>query len=275
MSKKKLITLLCVGAIVALVALVGCTSDGGQSSDNSSTSSSGTTSNDTSGYTLVSDGKLTIAASLDFPPFENLENGKPVGFAVDLMGLVCDQLGLECNYLSSVKFDTIIPMVSAGGKADVGVSSFTITEDRAKEIDFTVPYCDSNQALVVMAGSAYTTADDLSGKKVGAQSGTTGYDWASENIKDADVVAFDEMTAVFAALQAGQIDAIVVDLPVAQYYVKNAYTDAQVVQEIPTGEQYGIVVSKDNPGLTLALNDAITTLKSNGQYDELYQKWFG
>lgn len=280
MSKKKLITLLCVSTLVALVALVGCTSGGSQSSNssstNSSSSSSGSMSNTaSSGYTLISDGKLTIVASLDFPPFENLEGGKPVGFAIDLMGLICEELGLECNYLPSVKFDTIVPMISAGGKADVGVSSITITEVREKEVDFTTPYCDSNQSLVVMKGSSYTKADDLSGKKIGAQSGTTGYDWASENIKNAEVVAFDEMTAVFMALQAGQIDAIAVDLPVAQYYVKNSYTDAEVVQQIPTGEQYAIAVSKDNPALTKALNDALKSLKSNGKYDELYRKWFG
>ena len=174
-----------------------------------------------------------------------------------------------------MKFDTIAPLVAAGGKADIGASSITITEARKKEIDFTDPYLDSNQSIVVMKDSGYKTASDLEGKKVGAQSGTTGYDWAVENIDGAEVVPFDEMTAVFAALQAGKIDGIAVDLPVAQYYVKDAYTDAEVVQEIPTGEQYGIVVSQDNPELTKALNEALKAIKENGNYDAVYQKWFG
>lgn len=251
------------GIIAAMMAaiLFGCTGDKADHETDK-------------GYYLTTDGKLTIAASLDFPPFENLEGNQPVGFTVELMDMIAKEMGLEPNYLSSVKFDAIAPMISAGGKADVGVSSFTITEERKKEIDFTDPYCDSNQGLVVLLGSEYKLASDLEGKKVGAQSGTTGYDWSIENIKDADVIAFDEMTAVFAALQSGQVEGIVVDLPVAQYYVDSAYVDCTVVQKIPTGEQYGIVVSKENPELTKALNDALATLRSNGEYDKLYKKWF-
>lgn len=269
MNRKKIALVLCATFVVALLALAGCSSSGNQQSSN--TAKSDTSSN----YTLVNSGKLTIAASLDFPPFENLEGDKPVGFSVELMQLLCQEMGIESNYLPSVKFDTIVPMIAAGGKADVGVSSITITDDRKKEVDFTDPYCDSNQSIAVMKGSPYTSAADLAGKKIGAQSGTTGYDWAAENIPGATVTAFDEMTAVFQALQSGQIDAVAVDLPVAQYYVKVAYTDAQIIQEIPTGEQYGIAVSKSNPNLTAALNKALASVKSNGKYQALYTKWFG
>lgn len=268
-TRNKLAALLCGGLLAFVVALAGC-GNGAPSG-----TSGGSGSSDGAGYSLITEGKLTVAASLDFPPFENLENGKAVGFAIDLTELLCAEMGLECNYLPSVKYDTILPMITAGGKADVGVSSFTITEARKKEVDFTQPYCDSNQGIVVMKDSSYKKASDLAGKKIGAQSGTTGYDWAAENIKGADVVAYDEMTAVFAALQAGQIEAVAVDLPVAQYYVKNAYKDAYVIEEIPTGEQYGIAVSKDNPELTKALDKALATVKQNGKYDELYKKWFG
>lgn len=224
---------------------------------------------------LVNPGKLTIAASLDFPPFENLEGEEAVGFEVDLMKALAEKMGVEAEYLPSTKFDTIIPMITAGGKADVGVSGFTVTEDRKKEIDFTDVLIDSNQGVVVMPGSGFTNVDDLAGKTIATQSGTTGYDWAVENIPDANVVPYDEMTAVFAALQGSQADAIVADLPVVQYYVKTAYTDMEIMAEIPTGEQYAIVVSKDNPGLTAQLNEALAALKANGTYDEIYNKWFG
>ena len=96
---------------------------------------------------------------------------------------------------------------------------------------------------------------------------------SAENIKDVEMVGFDEMTAVFLALQSGQIDAIAVDLPVANYYVKTAYTDCQVIKEIPTGEQYAIAVSKDSPELTKALNTALKAVRENGKYDELAAKW--
>lgn len=265
MNIKKWGVVAIAGALAASLALFGCSSGGSDSSSSTSSTTDGS-------YALIDDGKLTVAASLDFPPFENLNGDQPEGFAVDLMGLLAEEMGLECEYLPSTKFDTIVPLIQTGGKADVGVSSFTVTDERLEQVDFTDTYCDVNQSLTVRSDSGITSADQLEGKKIGAQSGTTGYEWAAENIKDAEVVAFDEMTAVFAALDSGQIDAVSVDLPVANYYVKS-YKDCQVIQEIPTGEQYAIAVNKDNPELTKALNKALQAVRDNGKYDELAAKW--
>ena len=266
MAIKKWSVLVAAGMFAATLALFGCSSSGSNDQSSSSTSTD-------SGYALIEDGKLTVAASLDFPPFENLNGDQPEGFEVDLMKALAEEMDLECNYLPSTKFDTIVPLIQTGGKADVGVSGITITDDRLEDVDFTDPVCDVNQSLTVLTDSGYTSAADLAGKKVGAQTGTTGYEWAAENIKDVEVVGFDEMTAVFAALQSGQIDAIAVDLPVANYYVKNAYTDCKVIQEIPTGEQYAIAVSKENPELTKALNKALQAVRDNGKYDEIAAQW--
>lgn len=252
------------GMLAATLTLFGCSS-GDQNAASDAAGADGS-------YQLVNGGKLTVAASLDFPPFENLNGDKPEGFAVDLMNALAKEMGLECEYLPSTKFDTIVPLIQAGGKADVGVSSFTITDKRLQQIDFTDSYCDVNQSITVRKDSGITDVSQLEGKKIGAQSGTTGYEWAAENIKDAEVTAYDEMTAVFAALDSGQIDAISVDLPVANYYVK-AYSDCEVIKEIPTGEQYAVVVSKENPELTKALNEALKALRDNGTYDELVAKW--
>ena len=257
MNIKKMVALVATGALAASLALFGCSSDGGQGSGAKDDKAAG----NESGYTLVNDGKLTVAASLDFPPFENLNGDTPEGFEVELMGL------------PSTKFDTIVPLIQTGGKADVGVSGITITDERLDQVDFTDAVCDVNQSITVLKDSGVTDVAQLEGKKVGAQTGTTGYEWAAENIKDVEMVGFDEMTAVFLALQSGQIDAIAVDLPVANYYVKTAYTDCQVIKEIPTGEQYAIAVSKDSPELTKALNTALKAVRENGKYDELAAKW--
>lgn len=265
MNIKKWGAIIAAGVLASSLALFGCSSN-----DQGSTSS---TSGTDSGYTLINDGKLTVAASLDFPPFENLNGDKPEGFEVDLMGLLAEELGVESNYLPSTKFDTIVPLIQTGGKADVGVSGITINDERLEQVDFTDPICDVNQSITVLKDSGVTDVAQLEGKKVGAQTGTTGYEWAAENIKDVEMVGFDEMTAVFLALQSGQIDAIAVDLPVANYYVKTAYTDCQVIKEIPTGEQYAIAVSKDSPELTKALNTALKAVRENGKYDELAAKW--
>lgn len=247
-------------------ALIGCSgSSDAPASDNSDGS-----------YTLVQEGKLTVAASLDFPPFENLVDGKAEGFEVDLMAAIAEKMGLELNYLPTMKFDTIIPAIAAGGTADVGVSGFTITPARAAEIDFTQPVCDTNQAIVVAADSTVASTADLDGLRIGAETGTTGLDWARENIPGAtEIVAFDEYPAVFAALQSGQVGAVVLDKPVADYYIKIAYGDCRVVEEVPTGEQYGIVVSKENPKLTEAIDKAIDELKADGTFAQIQEKWFG
>ncbi len=274
-----LLGLLVTVSLVAVFALAGCSSGG--TTDSASTGSTDATATDAAAtddgsYTLVEDGKLTVAASLDFPPFENLVDGKAEGFEVDLMTAIAEKLGLEINYLPTMKFDTIIPAIAAGGTADVGVSGFTITPEREEEVDFTTPICDTNQCIVVPAGSDITSQADLSGKNIGAESGTTGYDWILENVPDAaQTTAFDEYTAVFAALQSGQVEAVVLDKPVAEYYINSAYGDCEIVEEIPTGEQYGIAVSKDNPNLTAAIDQAIADLQEDGTFAEIEEKWFG
>lgn len=275
--KRKIVitTLVAALAVITCLGLAACS--GSNSSSTSSSSSSTTADSDSSSsYKLINNGQLTVGASQDFPPFENLnsQTGKPEGFSIDLMNALADQMGLQCNYLSSIKFDALIPALVSGTKMDVACSSFTITPEREQEIDFTDPYFDSNQSIVVMKNSGITDVSQLAGKKIGAQSGTTGYDWAVENIPTGETVAFDEVTAVFAALQSGQVDAVSIDLPVAQNMIKTAYSDATIIKETPTGEQYGIAVNKNNPELTKALNEALEEIKANGTYQQIYDKWF-
>ena len=164
-----------------------------------------------------------------------------------------------------MKFDTIIPAIVAGGTADVGVSGFTITPQREEEVDFSTPICDTNQCIVVLNGSDITDESRWQASASVPKPAPLASDWAKENLTYAqEIVAFDEYPAVFAALQSGQVAAVVLDKPVADYYIKVAYSDCQVVKEIPTGEQYGIAISKDNPNLTAAIDDAIAQLEADG-----------
>ena len=259
-----------VGTALA-AGLVGC----GGSSDGAGSDAS----SDTSSYTLVEDGKLIGVSDMSYPPLESIPDGgtDPEGFEIDMMAALAEKLGLEMSWLPPTKFDTIIPLIKQGGKADVGVSAFTITDERKQEIDFTDSYLDSNQALVTLATSPNQTEEslDVEGKKVAAQSGTTGEDWIKENLPNATCVPLDDPIQTLTGTQTGLYDAAVLDLPVASYLCTQSYTDLTVAIEIPTGEQYGIVVSKDNAGLTEALNKALADIKSDGTYDELQQKWFG
>ncbi len=277
-------------ALTAAILLVGggCSPEEPAASNGSSTASDTATSastdgsasgaSDTASYTLVEEGKLTVASDLATPPFEYVDDsGENQGFTVELMGMIADRLGLELNYLPAQKFDGIIPSVKQGVKTDVGACNITINDERLLEVDFTDPYMDSNQGVAVAKGSGYSEASDLNeaGVKVAVQSGTTSEQWAVENLPQAQTVNFDDWTAAFTAVMSGQCQAVVCDLPVEQWMVSNSFTGMEIIEEISTGEQFGIAVSKDNPGLTEAINAALADIRAEGAYDELYEKWFG
>lgn len=259
-----------IGAAAGTVVLAGC---GGTSAGTSTDAKK----DDASGYTLVQPGKIIVASDLANPPFDFVENNEPKGFEVDLMKKVAEKLGLECEYLPAMKFDSIIPLIKQGGKADVGVSNFTITDERKQEIDFTDPYVDSNQGVVTKVGAERADADSLNagGVTIACQAGTTGEAWAQENLPKATIKSLDDPVAAVTGVQTGLYDAAAADLPVMKYLCSNSFTDCQVSIEIPTGEQYGIVVSKDNAGLTEVINAALAELADDGSIKELEIEWFG
>ncbi|SEH37400.1 MULTISPECIES: ABC transporter permease subunit [Atopobiaceae] len=258
-------------ALVMTLVVAGCAQPGGDTS--------GTPSSDES-YSTVTPGKLTVVSDLANPPFDYMDGDMPTGFEVDLMNALASKMGLEVEYLSPLKFDSIVPTIQQGGKADVGASNFTITEERLQSIDFTDAYIDSNQGLVTSADISQAVSSDVSSlntpsTQVAVQAGTTGESWVKENLPSATVVSLDDPIQALTGVQTGLYKAAVADLPVMQYEVKSAYTGLSVAMEIPTGEQYGLVVSKDNPGLTKALNKALQECREDGTLSQLETKWFG
>ena len=184
----------------ALVGLMACSSPKQENTQQETTSSSD------SSYTLVTKGHLTVVAELGFQPFEYFEGNSttPVGFDVDLITEIAKRLNLEVTYLPNQKFDTLVPTIKQGGKADVAIAGITITDERSQEVDFTTSYLDSNQSLVVKSGSTETeqTLNDAS-KKVVVQTGTSGEDWAKENLPNATIVSVDDVAAAMAGVQTG------------------------------------------------------------------------
>lgn len=223
---------------------------------------------------LIEAGKLIVGSDCDYPPFTYLEGEDAAGFEFEVLSAICEVVGLECEYHSPLKFDTLCALVATGGTVDVAVSAITIEPDREETVDFTDPYFDSNQSITVLKDSGYTSSDDLVGKNIAVQSGTTGEAWAKENIANAEVTAFDEAPAALAALQAGKADAVIIDLPVAVELLENSYDTCEIVEAVPTGEQYGIAVSKENPSLTELLNIGLKAIQDNGTYQEIYDKYF-
>ena len=173
-------------------------------------------------------------------------------------------------------FDGIFAAMDAG-KCDAVVSSVTITDDRKKNMDFTDAYFDSNQSLMVLKTNAdkYKTLADLSGKNIGVQSGTTGEEYANANKPSGSTItALPGSADLFAALDAGSIDAILQDYPINAYRATQR-DNVTLTQKIQTDEQYGMAVKKGDSDTLKLLDDGLSEAKSNGTYDTLYEKYFG
>lgn len=226
------------------------------------------------GVQLVTDGKLTNCTGLPYKPFEYEEDGKVIGFDVDLVDLLAKELGVEQEVI-----DTPFEGIQSGtdlnsGKCDVAAAGMTITDTRKENLDFSDPYFEATQALVVKKGSGVTDLASLAGKKLGVQNGTTGQEYATENAPDAEISVFEDLGLLLNAVETGQIDAAMNDNGVLYDWVKEK-TDFEVSTEFDTGEQYGIGVRKGNTELLTKLNEVLAEAKSSGEYDRIYEKWFG
>ena len=262
--------------IAGTALLAGCNGSGeaAQTTDDAKTTDDAT---EEASYTLVKEGVLTNVAELGFSPFEYIdEDGNTVGFDVDLSNAIAEKMGLTCEWLPNQAFDTLVPTIAQGGKADISIAGMTIDDTRLEEVDFSDPYLNSNQGIVALAGSGETSETlDAEGVQVACQTGTTGNSWIEENLPNATCVPLADVTAGMMGVSTGLYKAMVIDLPVAQNMIAESFSDLEVVEEIPTGEQYGIAVSYDNPGLKDAINDALAQIEEDGTMDELKQKWFG
>jgi polar amino acid transport system substrate-binding protein len=228
------------------------------------------------GLGLITSGALTVCTDAPYEPFEfQDENGEWTGFDMDLMRAIAKEMGDLDLAVTVQPFDGIW-LAPRAGTCDIVASAMTITEERQANALFTDPYFDADQSLLVRASDAdvLTSAESLAGKTVAVQTGTTGESYAAENLSGATVVSFDEPAAMFLALEGGQVDAILQDLPVnAERAIAN---DAlALTATFPTGEQYGFAVAQDNIALATAVNTALATTRSSGTYQEIFEKYFG
>lgn len=253
-------------AIVAALALAGCAKkDQGETQ--------------AGGVKLIEKGKLTVCTHLPYAPFQSKDaSGKVVGFDIDMMDLAAKELGVEQKIV-----DTPFEGIKSGqdlntGKCDAAAAGMTITDERKKVLDFSEPYFDATQAMLVKSGKSYKSLDDLKGKKVGVQAATTGRDYTRqfEKEKGFTIVEFEDLAAEQQALANGQIEAAINDLPVWTEYIKEHPGGFVVAAEFDTGEQYGFAVKKDgNPELLKKINEVLAKAKQDGTYNEIYEKWIG
>ena len=223
----------------------------------------------------LGDGEIVVASHVAYPPFEFAPREGPKGFDIDLMDEVADRMGLEVEY-RNVRFDGILRGLSSE-LFDASISGMTITDGREQQADFSDPYYDVSEALVVRGGSEIESTGDLEDAALGVQLGTAGQAEAGELLNAGDVKevrTYRTIGEAYAALEAEVIDGVVYDLPDAQEKTDESGGELELAEVIPTGEQYGIAFPEESP-LVGPVNEALAEIKRDGTYEELYEKWIG
>jgi polar amino acid transport system substrate-binding protein len=220
-------------------------------------------------------GKLTIATSPDFPPFEELNaDGSVTGIEIEIMELICEKLGVELD-IKQMDFDSVLPGVQAA-KYDVGVSGISVTPAREKNVKFTTPYCLAAQAIVVLEGSEIQSKADLTGKKISVQSGTTAESFCLEN--NYEVSAFKANTDAQTAMVSGKVAAWVIDdltaaEMVAAYNEANPTTKLVILDEAMTTEPYAFAFNMGSADLVNEINKILEELVTDGTVKKIFEEY--
>jgi polar amino acid transport system substrate-binding protein len=247
--------LLLIGAISVVIA--GC----GSGSDSSDSTSAGGGGGEV----------LTVGSDIPYPPFEQGKSGSYTGFDIELMEAIAEKIGRTAEF-QDTSFETIFRDV-AQGKFEAVISAATITEEREKEVAFSDPYYLSEQAILVAEGSDVGGIEDLEGKTVGAQQGTTGLELGKEKANAGELRPYPEGPDAINALKAGTVEAVIIDQPVAQNAVEEE-GGVEISEDVPTEETYGIALAKDNTELLEEINTALAEVISDGTYKTIYENWF-
>ncbi|MBB6451951.1 glutamine transport system substrate-binding protein [Salirhabdus euzebyi] len=232
------------------------------------------TSDDSSGDGGNDGETYTVATDSNFQPFEylNPETNELEGFDIDLMKEIAKEAGFNVEF-ETMEFDGLLGSMRTG-KHDIGIAGISITDERKEEMSFSDKYYDSGLILAVPVDSDIESIDDIDGHKVGARQGSTSESYLQDNT-NAEVSAFPEIVTAYMDLQAGRLDAVLYDLPNVQFYIKEkGEGELKTVGDILEGQPYGIAFPKDSE-LVEPVNEALATLKENGKYAEIYEKWFG
>ncbi len=262
------------GLSVAALALTAC---GGSSSSvassvaSSASSEAASTSAAAGELTTVMAGKLTMATNATFPPYEmTTDSGDIEGIDVDTAKAIAEKLGLELQ-IDDMDFDAALLSVQQG-KADIAMAGITVTDERKAVMAFSDSYATGIQSIIVPEGSDIASPDDLAGKKIGTQRGTTGYIYCTDDFGEDSVVAYDNGLTAVQALNNGQVDAVVIDNAPAQEFVA-ANPGLKVLETSYAEEDYAIGMNKDNTALVEAVNAALEELKADGTLQSIVDKY--
>lgn len=264
---KKMIVAALAASLV--LSLAGCGSKGAETEKTTAAAGETKEAGNEAAGTEAAGGTLVMATNAEFPPYEYREGDNVVGIDVEIGEAIAKSMGMELK-VEDMAFDSIIVAVDAG-KADLGLAGLTVTEDRLMNVNFSDPYTTATQVVIVKDDSPITSPNDLEGKKIGVQLGTTGDQYAGD-IKDATVERYNKGFEAVQAMTQGKIDAVIIDREPAKVFVEQN-EGIKMLDEAYTEEEYAIAIKKDNDELLKKVNTALEDLKSSGELQKILDKY--
>lgn len=281
---KKALSLMTAAALVLSLAACGSTASSAASSEAASpeaassdaasseaASSEAASETETAELSTVEPGKLIMSTNAAFPPYEmTTDSGEFEGIDIETAQAIADKLGLELQ-IDDMDFDAALLSVQQG-KADIVMAGVTVTDERQNVMDFTDSYATGIQSIIVKEDSDIASVDDLAGKKIGTQRGTTGYLYCSDDFGDENVVAYDNGLTAVQMLNNGQVDCVVIDNAPAKEFIA-ANPGLKLLDTAYVEESYAIGVGKGNTELKDAINTALEELKADGTLQAIVDKY--
>ena len=262
---KKLIAL--VLALVMALSLVACASSGNKTSTDDTAAKNDA---NTASFTTIEDGKLLMSTNAAFPPYEmTTDDGGFAGIDVEIAGAIAKKLGLELEILD-MDFDAALLAVNEK-KSDIVMAGVTVNDDRKVVMDFTNSYAKGVQVIIVKEGSSVTD-ENMGEGKIGAQRGTTGAIYTSDDFGEDHVTTYDNGASAVQALVNGQVDCVVIDKAPAEEFVK-ANPGLKILETAYAEEDYAIGCDKGNTALVEAINNALAELTADGTIDTIVAKY--
>ena len=241
------------------------------SEEAASTEETAETTGEAAAVTTVTEGVLTMSTNAAFPPYEmTADDGSFEGIDIEVAGAIAEKLGLELQ-VDDMDFDAAL-LAAQTGKSDMVMAGVTVTEDRQTVMDFSDTYANGIQVVIVPEDSAIATIDDLQGKMIGVQRGTTGDSYCSDDFGDENVTKYDNGLTAVQALMNGQVDAVVIDNAPAQEFVE-ANPGLKILDTEYANEEYAIGVAKGNTQLLDAINGALAELTEDGTIQAIVDKY--
>ena len=271
---KKALSLMTAAALVLSLAACGSTASSAASSEAASpeaASSEAASETETAELSTVEPGKLIMSTNAAFPPYEmTTDSGEFEGIDIETAQAIADKLGLELQ-IDDMDFDAALLAVQQG-KSDMVMAGVTVTDERQNVMDFTDSYATGIQSIIVKEDSDIASVDDLAGKKIGTQRGTTGYLYCSDDFGDENIVAYDDGLTAVQMLNNGQVDCVVIDNAPAKEFIA-ANPGLKLLDTAYVEESYAIGIGKGNTELKDAINTALEELKADGTLQAIVDKY--